>query len=266
MTTTVLSRDLDPSSGILRVSEVAYQPGEIQARHAHETASLTLLLSGDVEEKVGRQLERSQALSIVAKPAGVEHENWIGSTGLCVLQVELDPRADLLASHPDGPMAEWRWYHPSLASGPFLALLDAVRRDATGQSLGMAVTDVLGSLGPQSRSRREPHPPLWLRQVRDELDATFARPTPVEALATCAGVHPVYLARAFRRHFGMSITEHVRMRRISEASARLRRREPTIASVAQATGFSDQAHLARVFKKATGLTPSAFRAHFRDEV
>jgi transcriptional regulator GlxA family with amidase domain len=32
-----------------------------------------------------------------------------------------------------------------------------------------------------------------------------------------------------------------------------------IADVAHATGFADQAHLSRVFKQATGLTPRGFR-------
>jgi AraC family transcriptional regulator len=75
-----------------------------------------------------------------------------------------------------------------------------------------------------------------------------------------ATVHPVALARAHRRHFGCSITDRTRKRRVREAADLLGAPDESLSTVAFATGFSDQAHLTRVFKRETGTTPGRFRA------
>ena len=46
--------------------------------------------------------------------------------------------------------------------------------------------------------------------------------------------------------------------RIAEAQRRIRRGE-RLADIAQDTGFADQAHFCRVFKRLAGVTPSRYR-------
>jgi len=49
------------------------------------------------------------------------------------------------------------------------------------------------------------------------------------------------------------------MRRLDGARAQLRRNR-SLADVALAAGFADQAHLSRMFKSAFGVTPARYRA------
>lgn len=236
-----------------------YGPGETQPRHAHATTSVTLLVSGEIEERVGSRVAHAGALSVAVKPAGVEHSDRIGSSGSWTVQMELDPRSEVVATLEDDLLSSWLWVQPSRACGPFLGLLEALRFEGYGSdALVAAAYDAMAVLASERSESVGRTPPTWLKQVADELDATFAEPASVGDLARRAGVHPVSLARAFRRHYGMSITERVRARRISEATQMLRAPQGTVAAVAHAVGFADQAHLCRVFRRATGMTPSRF--------
>jgi AraC family transcriptional regulator len=71
-------------------------------------------------------------------------------------------------------------------------------------------------------------------------------------------MHPVSLARAFRRAHGCSITWYRRRSRVRRAADLLTTAMP-LADVAMESGFTDQSHFCRVFKVETGLTPSVYR-------
>ena len=67
------------------------------------------------------------------------------------------------------------------------------------------------------------------------------------------------LARQFRSAFGTSPYRYSLMRRLDRARGLLRRNR-SLADVALAAGFADQAHLSRMFKHAFGVTPARYRA------
>lgn len=107
--------------------------------------------------------------------------------------------------------------------------------------------------------RRGRRCPLWLLRTREALDAGFTTRVRLAALAAEAGVHPVYLAVAFRNAFGTSVGEYVRARRIKAAQLALRESGRSINEIALTLGFSSQSHFTRVFRTRTGLTPLAYR-------
>jgi len=73
------------------------------------------------------------------------------------------------------------------------------------------------------------------------------------------------LARQFRSAFGTSPYRYSLMRRLDGARAELGRNE-SLADVALAAGFADQAHLSRMFKHAFGITPALPRARSESDV
>ncbi len=81
----------------------------------------------------------------------------------------------------------------------------------------------------------------------------------LSVLAQQVGVHSVYLAREFRRHYQCSPGEYLRARRIGYVCTRLRSSNALIAEIAHAAGFFDHSHLCRVFAKHMGMSPIAFR-------
>src|SRR5438309_1537917 len=77
------------------------------------------------------------------------------------------------------------------------------------------------------------------------------------------GRHLAHVARVFRAFKNCTLGEYVRALRIKHAAQRMARTDASLAEIAAATGFSDQSHFSRTFKRQTGLLPSEFRASLR---
>lgn len=78
-------------------------------------------------------------------------------------------------------------------------------------------------------------------------------------IAEAAHVSEDYLSRVFRKELGLSPWDYLTRLRIRESKRLLLESTDSIAAIASATGFSDQAYFCRVFKKAEGLAPLVFR-------
>jgi AraC-like DNA-binding protein len=98
-----------------------------------------------------------------------------------------------------------------------------------------------------------------LARARQFLDAETTRVIRSSELEELTGLTRYDLARQFRSAFGSSPYRYSLMRRLDRARAHLRRNR-SLADVALAAGFADQAHLSRMFKYAFGVTPARYRA------
>jgi AraC-like DNA-binding protein len=76
--------------------------------------------------------------------------------------------------------------------------------------------------------------------------------------------HHVHLAREFRRHFGCTIGQFMRQRRVEFGSHRLTASTDSLAEIAFDAGFADQSHFANVFRGLVGMSPGAFRMRFAE--
>jgi AraC family transcriptional regulator len=105
--------------------------------------------------------------------------------------------------------------------------------------------------------------PQWLEQARERIHADLAARPSLTGLAESVGVHPVTLARAFRRAFGCTVGEYVRTLRIERATRQLAETDLPLAVIALAEGFSDQSHFSNLFRQHNGLSPFQFRRAVR---
>ena len=102
--------------------------------------------------------------------------------------------------------------------------------------------------------------PPWLSRARDSIaDRCCESSLRLADLAADAGVHPVYLARAFRRAYSVSPGEYLRRIRVERARQRVVTSHDPLACIAMDCGFSDQSHFARAFRKRFGVTPAYLR-------
>jgi len=97
-----------------------------------------------------------------------------------------------------------------------------------------------------------------LRNVRDRLLAEPEALVTLDELAGLADLSPYHLLRTFRAAYGQTPHAFQTQARLKKAEQALRRGQ-SIADVALASGFADQAHLTRTFKRYRGVTPGAFR-------
>src|SRR6185436_13840162 len=68
-----------------------------------------------------------------------------------------------------------------------------------------------------------------------------------------------HFARAFHQSVGMPPHSYVLSRRLERAEHMLRETQLPLSEIAAATGFSDQSHLARHFRRRTGMSPRLAR-------
>ncbi|HEY5837536.1 MAG TPA: AraC family transcriptional regulator [Pyrinomonadaceae bacterium] len=257
--TTRSSRRSAAFAGNVRVIEHVYSPGDRQDKHAHSYASISVVLAGSLSESVGNNVEDAFPLSVVVKPGDTEHADRFGTVGARMFSVQFEP--PIIQSLIDGDLKlnRWQWIHGGALARWMLTLLQTYRRTALpNEELEDTVYEVLASL-PTAKTVRASSPPRWLERVRQELDETFSAGVRVCDLAAQANVHPVYLARVFRRYVGCSITDYRTLLKARAAAELLASSGVTLATAAHDCGFADQSHMGRSFKSVTGLTPRDYR-------
>jgi AraC-like DNA-binding protein len=104
--------------------------------------------------------------------------------------------------------------------------------------------------------------PAWAKEIKeiiqDQLDINLS--LSLKEVSSELNVHPAYLSREFSKHFdNLSFGEYIRKLRIDKAIGLLENTAHSLSEIAYLTGFSDQSHFTRIFKKQTGLNPSAYR-------
>lgn len=96
-------------------------------------------------------------------------------------------------------------------------------------------------------------------RVREYLEAHYASNPSLEELGAIANLSPFHLLRSFRKQVGLPPHEYLNQVRLWQAR-RLLSAGQAIAQVAQETGFADQSHLTRQFKRMLGVTPGQYRS------
>jgi AraC-like DNA-binding protein len=89
------------------------------------------------------------------------------------------------------------------------------------------------------------------RRLRAVLDDRFAESLTIAAVADGLGAHPSHLVREFSRAYGMAPHRYLVARRV-DAAPRLLVDGCRPAEAAARTGFHDQAHLTRHFRRVWG--------------
>jgi AraC family transcriptional regulator len=99
----------------------------------------------------------------------------------------------------------------------------------------------------------------WLRTVNEILHDRYREQLSLSELAAAVSIHPVHLARAFRKRYDCCIGDLIRRLRTEAACHELLNSSASIAEIAARTGFSDQSHLCRILKRQTGMSPGEYR-------
>ena len=235
----------------MRLIEAAYAPGTRFAPHAHDRGNVSLIIRGQIEEQVGRDALCSTTCGVVVKPAGTVHSNVFGPQGARTLVIELGHDLRVPA------VSRWQWFHAGPVTASALRVYRACRD--RGDDVGDRVTELIATIADELNASPAPTSLPWVRLARDAIHDAFPNQVSVAHLAESFGIHPVYLTRAFRARFGCAVTEYVQRLRVRDAAHRLACTTAPLCHVAAQSGFADQAHLTRVFKRDTGLTPGEFR-------
>ncbi|MCB1025368.1 MAG: helix-turn-helix transcriptional regulator, partial [Acidobacteria bacterium] len=135
--------------------------------------------------------------------------------------------------------------------------------DLSAFAIEAIVLDLLVEVSRESSQNTEPNSSGWIVKAKEYLHDSFSEPITLKNAAKAVGVHPVHLARTFRRQFGCSIGEYVRFLRVEFAKSQISSTKKPLAEIALCSGFSDQSHLSKTFKNLAGITPNEYRKNYR---
>ncbi|WP_455272064.1 AraC family transcriptional regulator [Rhizobium herbae] len=248
------------SGGIERIE--AHFHGDAFEMHRHDTYALGLTLQGVQAFRYRGMLRYSQPGNIIVLHPDELHDGGAGTDeGLRYRMMYLPPEmlAGALGERPRGlPFVP----SPVIADRAFAANLADVMRDLDGAIDDLQLDDVLtgiadallrhsdgGGRAPMKRSDQ-----IAIRRACDFLQAHSDRQVNSDELETVTGLDRFTLARHFRSNLGTSPHRYLVMRRLERARAMIGSGR-SLVEIAFETGFADQAHFTRHFKKTHGMTP-----------
>ena len=197
--------------------------------HFHDEDQITFVISGRRRFVIGDELVQFGRDEGVHIPAGVPHRSLAETSGLLCVNIYTPPgecyAGDLISS-----LASLRRENGRLN---WADLKIIVERHSCKAELSCRRT------GPAS-SRREP----WRT---------------VSEAARLSGMSREGFSRRFKKLHGMPPQSFQLLEKLNDARQFLRMGE-SIAKVAVQTGFADQSHLGRLFRRVFGVTPGRYRA------
>jgi len=192
------------------------------------------------------------------------------SSTLRYLRVSIDPLhlGGLISASLDdvGPVRLRRTYgvqSPQIAHLMLALQAEADSRNPSGLASIEAVTTALGHHLVREAGVEAPRPvrihgglaAVAKRRVLEMIDAALDARLTIETLAREVGLSPAHFARAFKETLGRAPHQYLLALRLERARRLIETSNASLSDIAQRTGFADQAHLTRLFKRAFGRTP-----------
>lgn len=247
--------------GAFRVEAAHFAPHLVLPRHIHERAVFAVFLQGTMETTICRRTLECRPSSVLIEPRGEPHAQRFMHTGAQLLVIQPDPARmdsfegvrkffDEVGRFEDGGISALgrRIVHEFRAP-------DGVSPLAI-EGLALEIVALAARL--HERRRIGGRPPAWLVQAREIVHDRFLERLRVSDVASEVGVHPVHLARVFRRHYGSPIGSYLRALRLDWAAEQLVGDE-SLATIALKAGFADQSHFTNTFRRHMGVTPGEYR-------
>ena len=102
--------------------------------------------------------------------------------------------------------------------------------------------------------------PSWAKELKEMIQDHIDTNLTLKELSRNLDINPSYLSREFSKHFNnLGFGDYIRKQRIEKAIELMAIPSNTLTDIAYLTGFSDQSHFTRIFKRHTGSSPSDYR-------
>ena len=245
----------------LSLAERTYAPDFKTPTHSHPQAYFCMILNGTSRQTYGSKSRVRDRFTTTFYPPDELQSESFGSDGGLLFNVELDSRWLDCFREYSVIGEESIDFRGGAVSWLMTKLYDEFRRmDRTSPLVIEGLTlEIIGEAARSLRPNRSSSL-RWLEQARDILHEQFADNLTIAGIANLVGVHPVHLASSFRKTYHCTIGEYRRRLRIEFSCRELSQSHASLAEIALAAGFANQAHFSRSFKRLTGTTPAKYRA------
>ena len=247
-----------------RVSLKTFAPGQKLAWSGSVPGRLCVMMAGEMLETArARRISYRPGELVYKSPEERPHLTFTDG-GVRTVTVELESHR--LATLADAGLSLERSFRRASATAAGLGARISAELlhpdDLTPLVVEGLTLELLAEACRLARPARDASGPRWLAQVRERVHSEFTRRLTLADCAREVGVHPVHLSQSFRAHYGETFGQQIRRLRMDLASRQLVESRRSIAEIALDAGFADQSHFTNAFKRASGLTPAAFRRTF----
>jgi AraC-like DNA-binding protein len=254
-----------PQAGLQRIE--AFFKGHAYDPHRHDTYAVGYTMNGVQSfDYRGSRADSVRGRVMVLHPDEL-HDGRAGSDiGFRYRMLYIEPR--LIRDALGEKMKTLPFVRNPVSSDPRLMqalwqALDDLNRPLEALQADQVVLSVAEALLALSSSAAQKTPAAIcaaaVERARQFLDAHHDRSVSSEQLEALTGLDRYSLARQFRRQLGTSPYRYLTLRRLDHARSMVNAGR-SLAHAALASGFADQSHMTRQFKRAYGMSPSRWRA------
>jgi AraC family transcriptional regulator len=245
----------------LTLFEAQYPSGLKIPKHTHEQSCYCFVLQGSFNSTYGQKNRECRPLSVAFHPYDEPHSEYFNNgptrlLGISIGKGWMDRMRDYSICLNDSFES-----HGGLLSDLAMRLYkEACLMDNVSALAIEGITlELLAETARCYRNNLKHAAPHWLNKVRDLLHDRFSESLTINDVAQLVGIHPVHLASAFHRYYQCTFGEYLRQIRVNYAMKEMNDSNRSLIEIATASGFSDQSHLTRTFKRFTGMTPNQYR-------
>jgi len=250
---------------------------EVAVNHdaSHTEHVISFVDKGHMRIEQGQEIDIEPGM-LVLVPAGVPHSQFSGKNvgawwvSFCTSCIDLDESHSLMA-----PFAQVRlgalavFALPKARQAYLVSLMEALKKE--GQVNGSDSPQVMKCLlmlilneVKQARNAIVNTPMAGDTRVAKALEfiqKNSLKPISLKDVAKHLHLSPAYLATTVKKNTGYAIGEWINRSRLTHACSRLLHTDEKIELIANQVGWKDVTHFIRMFKKAYGQTPAAWRKH-----
>lgn len=247
-------RDLEADGW--EITETFHAGGTATDWHEHETGHFCLVIAGALVDEGGDARRDCGPGTLLYFPGRVTHRDvFLESGARCLNLRPPRPETGTPGVTPEsGEARVLQCEHSAswLAGRVYDRIRIAARPHASGELGDLLAADSFG----RADTSRDPR---WLAHARALIDEEWASDARLGTVAERVGISRYHLARTFRERLGCSVGEYVHRLRVTHARHLLLATEASLSEIAFTTGFADQSHFTRIFRRHIGTSPDRYR-------
>ncbi len=224
-------------------------------KHEHEYPYISLLLHGLYHEKSIISEHDIKTGSSILRPKGFEHKNEIGSRNSFCFNIEIEKAFSNDHSYPK--MTDFIQFERNNLE--VFKIYFGFQNDFSNELLTMTVEENLRLLFQRYHKERILGRALWVNEITKELRLSPEKKYSIDEVSDSLCLHPNYFVRKFKSKTGHTFSEFLLRQRISKGLDMMLNTTTSLTEIAVESGFYDQSHFIRHFKRFFGVSPSQYR-------